>query len=466
VERGYALARASLQVRYQADSATVVIDVEKGEPVRVDSIRIEGLRRSRRELVRRELTLQRGDLLTGRRILDSQERILGTGVFQRARIVPEFPDSTRPLAVLAVVVDERRTSWLGAGAGYTSADRLRFVGEWGVRNLTGMGRRLGLTANLYYSLSPDFRGGGLRFRESLLQADYVEPWLFRSRTRGLLSPYVRWLQEESFHQRTIGYAVTFRRDLRQTRYLSVGFQSKHVATTQEGVVPRYTTRFVNLEYVDDKRDDPFDPSRGRYAQGAVEYAGGLLGGTNEFGRVTATLQGYTRLPEGWVVAGRIRGGWIQPFGRGPLAGASPDTSRISRVPWEERFRLGGGNTVRGYPEGRLGRLNPEGEAVGGLALLLASIELRFPLVSIVQGALFLDGGNVWADPAEFGPDRLSGGLRDRGYDPLNMAYAMGGGLRLRTPVGPFRFDYGVKLGSGRAPGESAGELHVALGQAF
>jgi len=139
---------------------------------------------------------------------------------------------------------------------------------------------------------------------------------------------------------------------------------------------------------------------------------------------------------------------------------------LSRVPWEERFRVGGGTTIRGYGEDLVGRRNEAGRAIGGRVLLLANVELRFPVFSIVQGAVFLDGGNVWADPAEFKLAAFSRGLSNGSHSPLHVAYGAGGGIRVLTPVGPFRVDYGVKVGSGRAPGEGRGSIHVALGQAF
>ena len=159
-------------------------------------------------------------------------------------------------------------------------------------------------------------------------------------------------------------------------------------------------------------------------------------------------------------------GWIDPLGGGPVAGTAADTLHLSRIPWEERFRLGGGNTIRGYGEGMAGRRDTEGRAIGGLAMALVSGEVRFPLVSIVQGALFVDAGNVWADPKDFTLARFTRGFSDQEYNPLNAAWGIGVGLCLKTPVGPFRFDYGFKVGSGKGPGDGPGNLHVALGQAF
>lgn len=466
-DRGHALARGDLTLRYEGDSADVVLDFEPGPLVRVDSIRVEGAAHANRAMILREVTLKEGSLLAGKQVLNSQRRLLETGVFTRARIVPEFSDSLSTEADILVSLEERRNRWVGAGAGYSSSDRLRMVAEWGVRDLTGMGRRLGLTGNLFYSLDPNFRTGGLQFREGLVQLDYLEPWLFHTRTRGLVAPYIRWVQEETFHQRTLGYNVSMRRDFTSTRRAALGLQSKYVRTTEKGVVvPRYTTRFINLDLIQDARNNLFDPSSGHYLQATAEYAGGILGGRNRFDRTSLTGQIYSSPQEGWVLAARVKIGNILPVGLGPIREGAADTLRLSHVPIEERFRVGGGTTIRGYSEGTVGRRNPDGQPIGGLFLLLASLEVRFPLVSLFQGSLFMDLGNVWTDASNVTFGRFSDGFSQRAYDPENVAYSMGLGLRMRTPVGPFRFDYGFKVGSGRAPGDGPGNLHVALGQAF
>lgn len=464
--RGHTMAATDLEIRYAADSALVLLHVDPGPPVFVGDIRIEGLVHARERTIRRELVLRPGDLMTSRRILDSQERLLGTGVFRRSRILPDIPGEETGIADLAVRVEERRRAWFGAGAGYTSSDRMRFSSEWGLRNLGGAGRRLALSGSVYYSLAPEFRGGGFNFREGLVQIDYMEPWLVGTRTRGLLSPYLRWLQEETFHQRTLGYTATLRRDLSRRTKLDLSLQSKHISTTEQGVLPDYTTRFVTADLVQDRRDNVFDPGHGRVIRATTEYAGGLLGGTNEFARFTGVWQGYVSPETGWTLAVRVKAGRIVPVGRGPAVAERSDTLGVSRIPWEERYRIGGGNTVRGYSEGRVGRLDPSDSPVGGLAMFLTSVEIRFPLFWLLHGGFFLDSGNVWGNVSEMKARRFTDGLTNRTYSPVNVAHGVGVGLRLKTPVGPFRFDYGFKVGSGRGPGESSGNLHVALGQAF
>lgn len=79
-------------------------------------------------------------------------------------------------------------------------------------------------------------------------------------------------------------------------------------------------------------------------------------------------------------------------------------------------------------------------ATGTFKLLLQS-EYRFPIVSYLQGALFLDAGNIW----------LTGGLQneqtDLKLDDFYRQLAVGGGVGFRLDFDFFviRFDIGMKL---------------------
>ncbi|MCB9462956.1 MAG: BamA/TamA family outer membrane protein [Candidatus Eisenbacteria bacterium] len=462
-EKGYALSRVLREVRIDADSADVVFRVAPGPEVRIDSVVVEPMEMTKRETVVRELTLAEGDLLTPKGLLESRRRLLDSGVFRSVRVSPEFVDSTTALAWLKVTAREKKRYWVGGGAGYSSADQLRILSEWGVRNLQGEGRRVSGTGDLYYSIDPGFRGGGVNFQEGLVRLDYFEPRFLRTRNRASIGTYLRWIQEETFHERIFGYTVSLLREISLTTRASISLETREVATTEDGVRPRYSTRFLRLGAFQDDRDNPFDPSEGRYLQGQVEYAGGLLGGTNEFLRTVGSWRGYTSTDAGVVFAARVRGGFIEPLSSGV---DSVDSLEVARIPWEERFRVGGSNTIRGYGENEVGRRNADGESTGGLLLFLANLEVRFPIFWIVRGGLFLDAGNVWADPKEFKISRFTAGLENKDYDPLGVFYGVGGGLRFVTPVGPLRFDYGFQVGSGHSPDEPRGQLHVALGQAF
>ena len=115
----------------------------------------------------------------------------------------------------------------------------------------------------------------------------------------------------------------------------------------------------------------------------------------------------------------------------------------------ERFFAGGGNTVRGYGQDSLGPHDFFG-ATGGNALLVFNQEVRFPIVWRFRGVGFIDAGNVF----ETVPD----------ISFADLAVGTGLGLRVETPVGLFRFDYGFALR--RDDDEPTGRFYFSIGQAF
>jgi outer membrane protein insertion porin family len=70
--------------------------------------------------------------------------------------------------------------------------------------------------------------------------------------------------------------------------------------------------------------------------------------------------------------------------------------------------------------------------------------------SVVGGSTFVDGGNVWPSWQEI--------------DVGQLRWGAGLGLRVDTPVGPFRIEYGWKLD--QEPGESRGEWFFSFGNPF
>ena len=118
------------------------------------------------------------------------------------------------------------------------------------------------------------------------------------------------------------------------------------------------------------------------------------------------------------------------------AGAIFEVGPTKSLPISDLFFAGGATTVRGYQEQLLGPalLDEDGyksQAIGGKLLYLMNLEFRIPLFWLFVGEIFLDGGNVWREIGDFNPGEVK--------------FATGLGLVLLTPVGPVRFDYGIKL---------------------
>ena len=74
--------------------------------------------------------------------------------------------------------------------------------------------------------------------------------------------------------------------------------------------------------------------------------------------------------------------------------------------------------------------------------LVANIEGRFPIVSILEGAVFADMGNVWLlNPS----DQYPGGELRWEHVLEEIAVGLGFGLRLNVSIATLRVDFGIPL---------------------
>ena len=179
-----------------------------------------------------------------------------------------------------------------------------------------------------------------------------------------------------------------------------------------------TTRSITLGRIFDSRDNVYDPHEGKRMAYSVEWAGGL-GGDFDFTKFTADWRYYFRAGGENV--------WALNLGAGYADGD---------MPLSQRFAMGGSDTLRGY----------EDDQFRGNSMVKATLEYRFPIVKKVQGVLFTDNGYAWDKRHE---DEFDFGLIKNSY---------GVGLRINSPLGPVKLDYGY--------GEDGGKFHFSFGGQF
>ena len=161
IEDHYAdLGYAAVQVRdsLEVDSvrALVVYRIVPGPIVRMGQVGVEGIKDTRRRVVTRELTVHPGDILSRKKLAESQQRIYDTGlygdvIFERGDI-----DSTTHLADLHLTVRERKMAWVDVGLGYGTLDQLRLTSEWEHRNIGHEGIRFVASGRLGFRVTtPD-----------------------------------------------------------------------------------------------------------------------------------------------------------------------------------------------------------------------------------------------------------------------------------------------------------------------
>ena len=153
---------------------------------------------------------------------------------------------------------------------------------------------------------------------------------------------------------------------------------------------------------------------------------------SQFFKASGQFTFTKNLTEQQQLAGRVFLGAMAPYGK---ADATPD---------ERRFYAGGPNSMRGWLFSTLGPGSNDSEAAATLGAdikIEGNLEYRlkfFKLFGHPSGiALFTDVGNIWDRKGPYGLT-LKSLYRDIAWDA-------GIGLRIGSPIGPFRFDFGYKL---------------------
>ena len=198
------------------------------------------------------------------------------------------------------------------------------------------------------------------------------------------------------------------------------------------------TRLFGVSFIRDKRDDPGDAHRGTYTTIDASYAGRFLASQTEFTRLTFRNSTYYPLKRDLVFARSTFFGWNAP------------TYHNSEIPISEHYFAGGATTQRAFPENQAGPRDLEtGFPLGGNAVLMNNLEMRFPMIGDdVGGVFFLDSGNVYSDIHHISFRFRQENLQDFDY----MVHSAGFGIRYRTPIGPVRIDLSFSPNSPRFVG--------------
>lgn len=488
-DRGYIYARVLDSLSVDSTRVAVRYRIEPGVQVRMREVRVEGTQKTRPSYVSREVLLKPGDVMRRSKLILSQQRIYDSGLYTDVQLETGITDTTTNMTDLVVKVREQKMGWIDAGIGYGTVDQLRLTGQWGQRNIFRSSMRFTVTGKLGVRLAPDsveiskrkIEGGDRRLDVAL-----THPWPLGVRLQTTLGAYG---ENRPVIQRTdvspykaVGASIVFASSVLRDTRAALSYALDHISQDTLLINTQYksyTTQRVILSTEKDTRLNIFDPRQGHDAIARFEVAHAAIPGSGTFSKLGVQGTKYIPLESGSVLAFRVQGGFIEPWGSTLSDAGAPLNAvphELSQIPPNDRFRTGGASSVRGYEENELGtREIPDttGALVpviyGGQVLLLANVELRFPLFWILSGATFFDGGNVWQRPEDMKATKIFSFAGGAGYN--DMRYSAGFGLRIGTPVGPFRFDYGFKIRSPRTPSEPdlsarRGEFHFSLGQPF
>jgi outer membrane protein insertion porin family len=446
-ERGYLFADVAPITETQRPDNIVHISMEitEGRQAFIDRIEIVGNTRTRDKVIRRELQLIEGDVFNSARLQVSRKSLENTGFFEEVKLETRRGTAEEKVDIL-IDVKEKPTGAFSIGGGFSSTDGVIGAVSIGQGNLLGYGKRASATGQI----------GTNANRFSIIYSDphfWDSDFLFE--TRGYRTD-VRYQSNQGFNTSATGGVFSighllFERVFGGLAYTIEEVTISDVAPTAPINIQRQaaesggqsTTSAVTGSLVRDSRDSITEPTRGNRTRLAATYAGGVLGADNNFTKSAIETSQYW--PLWWKLVGNIRGTlWYgESFGETPL------------LPVQERFFLGGPNTLRGFRNFTVSPKDAAGGLTGGNKAYFVNTELIFPLYEAMRlrGLVFFDVGNNLDERNDF-------------VDLFNTEPRLGAGIGIRfnSPLGAIRVEWGFNLN--RQEGEKLQVLHFTAGATF
>jgi translocation and assembly module TamA len=400
-------------------TATVRATLSSGPLFRLGELRIEGLQRYAESSVRNVAEFGPGAPHSEQSLLDFQERLIKSGLFEGVTVEVEPDPAQAAAAPVRVRVRELPLQQVTVGVGYSDNTGQRVTLEHMHRRPFG----LNAIAKNKVEYGRDVRSWSGELTSHTL------PGLYRNLLAGSyeklevaadLRTSWRWRAGRVYDSTRIE-RIVFGEWLGSELLNAAGRAQADAASLNVGGVWR-------------ELDSIALPTDGLTASGQIGggWSHSNVASAGFFSRVTLRVTGYRPLGWGWYGNGHVELGHL---------GAAQDTG----LPDPLLFRAGGDDSVRGYGYRTLGPVK-NGVLTSGRALLTASAEVARPIAQSMPSlwwAAFVDAGNA----------------ADR-FNTLDPAVGYGLGLRWRSPVGPLRIDwaYGVEVGKAR--------LHLSVGIAL
>src|SRR3954469_12958753 len=412
---GYIFANGQSELVERPDRvADVVIHINEGEQFKVGRIEFQGNDRTKDKVLRRELRVYEGGLVNVTAIRNSVTKVNQLGYFKLNDENPVDIDTDtekKKVNLLFKGAESDRTE-LQFGGGWSELDG--FFGQFAIstKNFLGRGEQVGVSVQTgklrdYYDLSysiPWFRDRpqsiGLRVYDENYDYNLTSAQdRYIRNSKGAVFTYGR--NFKLFQSASISYNLSKYNDETQTVVppLLPGETPPPAGQPQPGstVTARYRIHNSSLRpaWVLDSRDNPFEPTIGHKISLAVEWAGGPLGGDNDFLRPELGYSFFhpvATYPAKMILAFNVEGGLIHQTNNQPINVL-------------ERYFLGGENSIRGHRYRSIFLRDKNGQPLrdqnqvilGGESFAQFNLEYHFVLGGPFRVLLFADAGNVFGE---------------------------------------------------------------------
>ena len=420
---GYATATWSgtaAEIDDEQHRARLFLVVDSGPLFRSGDIQVEGLESQDAATVRALAGFRTGTPVTEALLLDYQERLQKSGLFESVNVTLDTDPARADTATLQVRLREAPMQVTTVGVGISANTGPRASLEHTYRRVFGYA----VSSTNKFELGTVRQAGSGEV--STHPAERFSRWLMG----GALERLVSDTDTVASQRLRFGRA----QDTRSLeRLVFAELERGQRSTEATGKVSTFAVS-GNVHVTWRQLDSVLLPTEGFTfsLQGGIGRSQGNQSKSGLFTRAYGRFTAYQPLGQAWYGQARVELGQVFL----PSGVAAPES---------QLFRVGGDDSVRGYSYRSLGPVT-NGVVGSGPVMMTASVELARPFVASMPslwGAVFVDAGRAGT-----------------AFGTLDPAIGYGAGIRWRSPVGPLRLDlaYGQDLRKFR--------LHFSVGIAF
>jgi|GEM_PF-708658 len=377
--------------------------VTAGEFQQIDSVEISGCSDDLLKLARRVLDIDEGIDYSDERMLKAARDLRATQLFDQVDLSTD-PISPGSLALLVELRNGKMRTW-DAAVGTWSDNPWAVRSSWIHRNLFKRG--YGFDVEGVFSTHEVSAGVGVSW------LGWLSP---RGRTRVGASLLAE--DEDAYESREWRIELIQSLRFKERDIWKLGVSVSHVKvesfSSDPDEVPVNEGKLLEF-WTDvkwDRTDNPIIPTRGGYLKLSAAFSPPEFFSESPYVQLQFDTARYHKIVSPLMLAGRLRLGWSKPLG---------GTADILA---NRRFYAGGYNTMRGYDRRRLGPKDLDNHPRGGQTTVLGGLETRLPLIWLLEGAVFIDAGQVWRN------------VSDTRLDDISVAFGVA--IDLMTPLGPLR----------------------------
>ncbi|MDR3706899.1 MAG: BamA/TamA family outer membrane protein [Capsulimonadaceae bacterium] len=449
-DKGY---RASISEDIDINPTTGVLTIPVVE-ARVTAVQVTGNRKTKTHVITREMKQKPGALYNTNVFSDDLKRIFNTNLFENVGPA-EISTPNVGSVVLSIPVQERRTGNVSVGVGYSSTEKLVGRAQLSESNFRGIGETVAIMWEV----------GGTQSTSSV-DVSFADPWIDKNHTGLNVDVFDKVVYRFSntflsgttngtdaqYLERHVGASLALSRPLDDrpttvsvtTRGESVSSNDVALPLAEEFIRQDATIYGLGGRITRSTRDNNLNPADGGFYSFSAEGV---------YAQATTVGNAPSPITPDWHTSPKcaldLRQYMSLQGKRAP--GKLTESKRVLAVrvlagyegqstPFSEQYFIGGADTLRGFDESRF----------WGSNMLVTSVELRIPVGSSITGVLFTDVGDAWNSVYQ-------GTALDQHYG-LNLQSDVGFGIRVQTPIGPIRLDYGIS--------DTGGHTNFSIGQSF